>query len=166
MIFLYPKAFKKSKTVSILENDRKGFVTLSDHCAMVHYSFVFYIFYKIKFLFAQVYDLKYLSKSCFLYFSPLRGTVNRSCLKIWQEHFFWKIFFIWSKATVRNNVSCWRQNNQVYNFVRNLHVVKISMFLHFAINFLWPYQTLTISWNSTSFHISWISFNGTGGTDG
>ena len=34
MIFLYPKAIKKSKKVSILENDRRGFVTLSDHCAV------------------------------------------------------------------------------------------------------------------------------------
>ena len=34
MIFLYPKVFKKSKKVSILENGRKGFVTLSDHCVV------------------------------------------------------------------------------------------------------------------------------------
>ena len=34
MTFLYPKAFKKSKKVSILEKVRRGFVTLSDHCAV------------------------------------------------------------------------------------------------------------------------------------
>ena len=35
MIILYPKAIKKSKKVSILENDRRGFVTLSDHCTVL-----------------------------------------------------------------------------------------------------------------------------------
>ena len=35
MIFLHPKAIKKSKKVSILENDRRDFVTLSDHCALL-----------------------------------------------------------------------------------------------------------------------------------
>ena len=35
MIFLYPKALKKLKKVSILENNRRGFVALSDHCALV-----------------------------------------------------------------------------------------------------------------------------------
>ena len=37
MTFLYPKAFKKCKKVSILENGRRGFVTLSDHCAVVKF---------------------------------------------------------------------------------------------------------------------------------
>ena len=34
MVLLYPKAFKKSQKDSILEDDRRGFVTLSDHCAL------------------------------------------------------------------------------------------------------------------------------------
>ena len=39
MIFLHPKAFKKSNKVSKLENDRRGFVTLSDHCALYRHHF-------------------------------------------------------------------------------------------------------------------------------
>ena len=52
MIFLHPKALKKSKKVSILENDRRGFVTLSDHCAgifltlMLSYGLVQFFFAK------------------------------------------------------------------------------------------------------------------------
>ena len=35
MVILYPKGLKNSKKDSILENDQKGFVNLSDHCALL-----------------------------------------------------------------------------------------------------------------------------------